>query len=133
MVLEHGIRPFLHARCVASVQEEGRMHAVIIEDKSGRRAITAKMFVDATGDGDVAAQMGFSYEMRENLQPPTLVAIFENFQQIRDKNPEFNLMAEVHNPSYPNALKNGFVWGSSLTSPDISLSWLSAAFFNGGS
>ena len=114
LVKEHGIRPFLHTRFVAPVVEGDRLRAVIVEDKTGRRAIAARMFIDATGDGDVAARMGLPFEQRENLQPPTLVAIFENYAEIRRKNPDFNLMAEVHDPRRPQALKNGFVWGAAV-------------------
>ena len=112
LVQEHGIRPFLHTRFVAPVMEDDRLRAVIVEDKSGRRAIAARMFIDATGDGDVAARMGLPFEQRDNLQPPTLVAIFDQYAEIRRRNPEFNLMAEVHDPRHPNALKDGFAWGA---------------------
>ncbi|MCD6170691.1 MAG: FAD-dependent oxidoreductase [Candidatus Latescibacteria bacterium] len=33
-----------------------------VESKSGRQAILGKVFVDATGDGDIAALSGVPYE-----------------------------------------------------------------------
>lgn len=58
LVVEAGIRPFLHTMFVCPVVEDGRMTVAIIEDKSGRRAIRARQFIDATGDADVIARMG---------------------------------------------------------------------------
>ena len=52
MVVEAKIRPFLHTAFVAPAVEDGRMRAAIIEDKTGRRAIRAKQFIDASGDAD---------------------------------------------------------------------------------
>ncbi|MBN8527392.1 MAG: FAD-dependent oxidoreductase, partial [Planctomycetes bacterium] len=58
LVLQHGIRPFLHAR-VAAVSGDGRrVDAVIIEDKDGRRAIRCRAVVDASGDADVLRRAG---------------------------------------------------------------------------
>jgi hypothetical protein len=54
--------------------EGDRVAAVFIENKNGRQAIRAKVFVDATGDGDLAKDAGLPFEIREGLQPPTLCA-----------------------------------------------------------
>ena len=54
MVVEAAVRPFLHAQFAGVVADgEGRATAALIEDKSGRRAIRARAFVDASGDGDL--------------------------------------------------------------------------------
>lgn len=58
MVREAGVKPLLHAFFVDSVVEDGRMTHAIIESKSGRQAIRARVFVDATGDADVAFRAG---------------------------------------------------------------------------
>ena len=55
LVRENGITPFLHTLFCAPHSEDGRIRAVIIENKDGRSAIGAKVFIDATGDGDLAA------------------------------------------------------------------------------
>jgi hypothetical protein len=41
---------------------DGRIDAVLIESKSGRAAVRGRMFIDASGDGDVAAWSGVSYD-----------------------------------------------------------------------
>jgi len=58
LVGEAGVRVVFHAFFVDSVVEQGRMTHAVIESKSGRQAIKAKVFVDATGDADVAFRAG---------------------------------------------------------------------------
>ncbi len=69
LVVEHGIRVFLRASCVGAVLEDSRVRAAIIEDKSGRRAISARFFIDASGDGDLLRSAGFGAWKSETLQP----------------------------------------------------------------
>lgn len=75
LVAESKVRPFLHAMFVAPVVRDGRLTAIIIEDKSGRRAIQAAYFIDATGDGDVVCRAGFECYRHLAIQPPTMCAI----------------------------------------------------------
>jgi len=58
MVNEAGVSTLFHAFFVDSVVESGRMTHAIIESKSGRQAIRAKVFVDGTGDADAAFRAG---------------------------------------------------------------------------
>jgi ribulose 1,5-bisphosphate synthetase/thiazole synthase len=53
-----GVELLLHANYAASVVEGNALQAIVIESKSGRQAITARCFVDATGDADVAFRAG---------------------------------------------------------------------------
>lgn len=53
----------LHSWIVDAVMEDDRVVGVITESKSGRQAILAKVCVDATGDGDVAAFAGAEFEL----------------------------------------------------------------------
>lgn len=69
LIRENQIRGFLKASCVAAVREGNRVAAAIIEDKSGRRAIRARMFIDASGDGDLLRRAGFGAWRNEVLQP----------------------------------------------------------------
>lgn len=109
---QSGIRPFLHARFVAAAQEGGKMTAAIIEDKSGRRAIRARYFVDATGDGDVIAHLGLPTTTLGDLQPPTTCALIYGLDRVAEQNPGFSLADAVHDPRHPNALEQGFLWHS---------------------
>lgn len=66
-----------HTLMTDAIVEEGRVHGVILESKAGREAVLAKVVVDCTGDGDVAARAGAPYElgrMQDGLmQPMTLM------------------------------------------------------------
>jgi hypothetical protein len=58
MVLGAGVDVVLHGFVAGAVVEGGRIRALVIESKSGRQAVVGKMFVDATGDADVAFRSG---------------------------------------------------------------------------
>ena len=58
MLLEAGVRVFLQTMFCGAQMDGERIRAVFIENKSGRFAVVAKQFVDATGDGDIARMAG---------------------------------------------------------------------------
>jgi hypothetical protein len=91
MCMEAGVRIRLHTRVVAAgVDENKRLTHVITESKSGREAWSAKMFVDATGDGDLAAAAGCGFDMGRDedghTQPMSLLAILTGIEadQVRE-------------------------------------------------
>jgi hypothetical protein len=76
MLLEAGVDVMLHTQFATAVVEEGRIRGVIVESKSGRQAILARLVIDCTGDGDVAYRAGVPCEKGNaegGLQPPTLM------------------------------------------------------------
>jgi hypothetical protein len=112
LVLEHGIRPFLHAR-VASVVREGRnVTAVVIEDKDGRRAIRTRAVVDASGDADVLRRAGVEVRRPSPLQPPTTAALLSGLETLRKSVPNFHLGKILFDQKNPKALRSGFVWAA---------------------
>ena len=56
--LEAGVELMLHTWVADVAMDQGRIRAVLVETKSGRQAVTGKVFVDATGDADVAVRAG---------------------------------------------------------------------------
>ncbi len=54
LLLKEGVRILYGTTAVGATRRADRMEAVIFENKSGRFAITATSFVDATGDADLA-------------------------------------------------------------------------------
>lgn len=74
LVRESGITPFLHTSYCAPALDGTTLRAVFVENKDGRSAIAAKVFIDATGDGDLAAACGLPYTVDAHLQPPTTCA-----------------------------------------------------------
>jgi uncharacterized protein with NAD-binding domain and iron-sulfur cluster len=61
MLEEAGVRILLNTMVVGAMKEGSSLTGVIIESKSGRQAIGAKVVIDATGDGDVAALAGADF------------------------------------------------------------------------
>jgi len=63
MMEEAGVMLLLHSWIADVIVEENALRGVVVENKSGRQALLAKVVVDATGDGDVAAKAGAPYNM----------------------------------------------------------------------
>lgn len=57
-LLDAGVKILYGTLVADTVTEEGRIKAVIVENKSGRSAIAVKNVVDTTGDADVCARSG---------------------------------------------------------------------------
>ncbi len=63
MCLEAGVELQLHTRCAAAVRNTAeRLALVVTESKSGREAVRGKVFIDCTGEGDVAHQAGCKWD-----------------------------------------------------------------------
>lgn len=83
-----GIRVQYHTRVVAALRDPSdtrRVAAIVTESKSGRQAWAARCFVDATGDGDLAAHAGCSFDFGRpgtdgETQPMSLVALLTGVQ-----------------------------------------------------
>jgi len=79
MCHEAGVEFQLHTRVAGALRDRERLSHVITESKSGREAWAAICFVDATGDGDLAAQAGCGFDVgREGsgeCQPMTYMAL----------------------------------------------------------
>lgn len=62
---------------VDTIVERGRVRGAIVESKSGREAVLAKVVVDCSGDGDAAARAGVPYQLGRAAdsacQPMTLM------------------------------------------------------------
>jgi hypothetical protein len=59
---EAGAQLVLHSWAVGAIVEDNVVKGIVFESKQGRRAILAKVVVDATGDLDVCALAGAAYE-----------------------------------------------------------------------
>ena len=57
-----GVKILYHALAVGALTEEGRVKALFLETKEGRAAIRGEMFIDCSGDGDLAAWAGAPFE-----------------------------------------------------------------------
>jgi hypothetical protein len=74
MVVDAGARLLFHATAVGLVMaDEDTVDAVIIESKSGRAAVRGRVFVDASGDADIATWAGVPFEKAPHLLYPSLM------------------------------------------------------------
>lgn len=62
MALEAGVRLRLHTMLFAALADEGRVRLAGVASKSGLETVAAEVFIDATGDADLAAWAGAEYE-----------------------------------------------------------------------
>lgn len=94
MMQEAGVRILLHTMVVDVIREKNTVRGLVIEGKSGREAIEAKVVVDTTGDGDVAAFAGAPFAKKHqttkvgmpfgmlNVDMPRLVAFLEEHDMV---------------------------------------------------
>lgn len=73
----------LHTRVVAPLLRDGRVEGVVIENIAGRSAVRARVVVDATGDGVLAAAAGAAWageqpDARHERQPCSMVFRMSN-------------------------------------------------------
>jgi hypothetical protein len=77
MLTEAGVELLFHTTFSAAVVDGRRVAACMVENKSGRQALVAKAYVDATGDGDLAARAGARFEKAsktgERMMPLSLM------------------------------------------------------------
>lgn len=71
MTLEAGVDLYMHSYLSGCVMDGGRISQVIIENKNGTEALSSKVFIDCTGDGDLAALASVEMQSDEGapLQP----------------------------------------------------------------
>ncbi len=76
LCLDSGVKLFYHFRLAAVISENRKIQYAVFHTKSGFVAIRAKNFVDASGDGDLAAFAGCRFEFGDTAhglcQPMTL-------------------------------------------------------------
>ncbi len=68
MLSEAGVRVLYQTWVCEPVLEDGRITAVIVQNKAGRQAIVPGVVIDATGDGDLFAGAGEPFEL-ERVHP----------------------------------------------------------------
>jgi hypothetical protein len=120
MCVEADVKIQLHTSIVAAARnQQNRLCLAITESKSGRQAWAGKVFIDATGDGDLAAHAGCDFDLGRSAdgktQPMSMMAIltgiqFEEIKEFvrgteKDHNiPKLKLLAELRkagvDPSY---------------------------------
>ncbi|MDR6887540.1 MULTISPECIES: FAD-dependent oxidoreductase [Variovorax] len=79
LLADAGVNLLFHAWAAAVVRDGDRIAALVVETKSGRQAIRANAFIDASGDADVAAFAGVPFEVGDGhgsgLFPTTMFRV----------------------------------------------------------
>ncbi|MFC1714199.1 FAD-dependent oxidoreductase [Candidatus Poribacteria bacterium] len=116
MMTEANVSLLYHTFAVDSVVEENAIKGVIVENKSGRSAILAKIVIDCTGDGDIAARSGAPYEKGRPedglLQPMTMMFRLGNVTFQQENGTQFCKLIELAmeaGAEYELPFRNGWV------------------------
>jgi len=122
MLAEAGVRVFCDLKAVESIVEGDRLRGVLVDTKTGRKAVLGRIVIDASGDGDVAANAGVPFDfgrasdgraqgmtmifcLREvdtdavrSAPPEEARRVRELMKELRDKGqfPQFNENAVMH-------------------------------------
>ncbi len=121
LIVENRVTPFLHTYYTGAHLDGRRVSAVFIENKNGRQAIWAKVYIDASGDGDLARDAGLSFTIRDGLQPPTTCA------EISGLPARIHKLIDAHREEFGLALDHG--WGAPVPgSPGVEMCAYTHAF-----
>ena len=67
LLASHKVDILFHALGAGvAMQDDRRINALFVETKAGRHAVRADIFIDCSGDGDLAAWAGAAYEVGDN-------------------------------------------------------------------
>lgn len=77
LIIENKIKPYLHTDYILPCYSDGRINSVFVANKDGIGAINAEFFIDATGDGLVARDIGLKSYQFKNMQPPTYCSMLQ--------------------------------------------------------
>ena len=115
LILEHKITPWLHTSFAAPHVEDGELKAILVENKSGRGAIKARFFIDATGDGDLCQRLGLETYRGAHRQPSTTCALFGGWDSLGNLDWE----KLIRDNAGEHKIPDGFAWGAMI--PDSKL------------
>ena len=130
LLIEAGVEILYHAFVSALIMKTpAEIGALFVETKEGRFAVTAKIFVDGTGDGDLAAWSGAPYELGDgkgNMLYPTTMYRISGVDPIKagdawNKIPRLMEEAEAKGRTFPRKKpivrpqRNPIEWRANLT------------------
>ncbi len=116
LMSENQIEPWLHTSFVAPHIVDNQLTAIIVENKSGRSALKARFFIDATGDGDLCERLGLDTYRSAHTQPSTTCALFEGWGELMQK-VHFQKLIQEHGVEFN--IPEGFIWTSQLPDSEI--------------
>ncbi len=83
MMLEFGVDTMFHSTVCDTVCNGAKLEKIIVSNKAGLTAYSAKMFIDCTGDADLAVGAGAEYHFGDGgeVQPSTMCFTIANVDQ----------------------------------------------------
>ena len=109
---ENNIRYFLQSRFSRAVlSKAGDVEAVVLENKSGRFAVKADMFIDASGDGVLCREAQMPLWKSAVPQPPTSCARFGNWNTLGGH--DLKELIEKYRKELPD-LPCGYFWSMDI-------------------
>ena len=115
LITEEKVKPYLHTIFSSAIVEGENISAVIVENKSGRGAIKARYFVDATGDGDLCARLNLPTYTYPMMLPPTTCAFIDKWEKLKGINLGELFQKHGHEFNY----NPQFIWGSIMPKTEI--------------
>ncbi len=82
MALSSGVHLHFHQPLAYVCAQNGHIASILVCGANGLVKIEAKLFIDCTGDGDLAAMAGAEYELSDELQPASLNSILVNAPEV---------------------------------------------------
>ncbi|HOK04882.1 MAG TPA: FAD-dependent oxidoreductase, partial [Victivallales bacterium] len=117
LLIESGAKILFNTFITAvEMENEGKINAIIAANKSGLSAFKAKVYIDCTGDGDIAAWAGAAFEKGDeegDLMPATHCFILTNVDTYA-----YNYMAGVKYHHKKNAIEQIIESGKYPIIPD---------------
>ncbi len=115
---EAGLKIYFHTQFAAPapIIENGRLAAVFVENKSGRGAIRARVFIDATGDADLVSRLGCETYFANHLQPATACARFSGWNSLGETARRVGELIREHGPAH--RIPPTFSWGNYVPNSD---------------
>lgn len=113
MIEDAGVTPFFFLQVVSVFREGDRLQGVVVESKEGRFVMTADVFIDASGDGDVCHLAGvatdYGREEDGGVQPMTLMFKMDGVDDVA---------AEAHKQRDPRLAD---AWGAAKRAGEVSV------------
>jgi hypothetical protein len=111
---EHRLKIFLHTQFVAPWLKDGALQAIMVENKSGRGAIRARFFIDASGDADLAHRLGLDTYHSNHWQPATACAKISGWNTLTT-----NFQEAIYENAAAFGIPEGFAWGAMIPESDV--------------
>lgn len=133
LMTESGAGFTFHTRLVAVEAENGRVQHALCHAKSGLFAVSAHIYVDCTGDGDLAAWAGAEFEKGDrsgNVQAGTLCNIWSgiDWKKVRAAG-QYNKWPLGQSTNLAQAIQDGAFSVKDANMPGI---WLTGQTLGGG-